>query len=364
MTTIHTPNTGLHTPRGLTLIEIMVVLAIFSIVMAALYSGYSVQTKMGIREYRLARSEMEYQIAKTLMERDLTMAGYGIADDYSAITPSFNPSVVAATDGNPDTLTLVGTALGRESRASQAWSYVLPGSAVTTTAGYHQWNDARENLKTSDLIVYMDPNTKKLLALSATTNGMTGKSWLFPYPAGTGSNPVPDAITDGDIVMGLLGGGLDADFPYYVVSYSLGGTPPPTCAPGALNLMRLENRRNPPNDASPQPLLNCVLDFQVALGLDTNEDGLIDCWDNGGVTAAGYTNDVLRTRLKEIKAYVLIQQGNQDVNNIGPPTIRVGDSSLTSCAGTGVGRAVTLTAQQKQYPWTVISLSVTPRNIR
>ncbi len=50
--------------RGFTLVELVVVLGIFSIVMAAIYVGYSVQLRQGVTEYRLSSSEMELQIAK------------------------------------------------------------------------------------------------------------------------------------------------------------------------------------------------------------------------------------------------------------------------------------------------------------
>jgi type IV pilus assembly protein PilW len=363
----------LRTLRGVTLIELLIVLTIFSVVMAGLYSSYSVQMKAGVKEYRLAESEMEFQIGKMVLERDLAMAGYGIADDYSAVTTSFTPRVAAATDADPDTLTITGTALGRESRATQAWSYTMITSA-STTANYYPFSsptstfqDARENLRSNDVIIYMNPTTRTLLALPSGVKSETGRSWLFPFPQ-NGSNPCPDPLDLGVIAYGLqtkpTGTATYAGDPYYTVEYSLGGTPPSYCAPGSHNLLRSEDRQTPGTDPG-QPLFNCVLDFQVAFGIDKTEDGLIDCWDNGGITeAAGYTVDVLRTRLKQIKVYILVQQGKMDPNFISPDTIRVGDLGLTSCNFTGVGRTVTLTAAQKNYRWKVLALSVAPRNIR
>ena len=187
----------------------------------------------------------------------------------------------------------------------------------------------------------------------------------FP-PSGT--NPRPDPLEKGIVAYGVQtqpsGTASYADNPYYTVEYLIGGTQPSYCAPGSQNLLRKENRQNPETDPG-QPLFNCVLDFEVAFGIDKTEDGLIDCWDNGGQTeAAGYSVDVLRTRLKQIKVYILVQQGKLDPTFTSPDTIRVGDASLTSCTGTGVGRTVTFTAAQKNYRWKVLALSVTPRNIR
>lgn len=366
MAELRTPNSGPRAPKGVTLIELMVVLTIFSVVMAGLYSAYSVQMKAGVKEYKLAESEMEYQIGKMVVERDLAMAGYGIADSYSAVTPSFVPRVVDATDGSPDTLTLVGTALGRESRAAQAWSYTMIESAATTT-DYYSGQDGRENLKTGDRIIYMDPNTKILLGFTSVTNDVTGKSWLFTYPPSGMQNIRPNPLDKGVLVYGIQtapsGTAGHADYPYYTVEYSLGGTVPSYCAPGTQNLLRSENKQDPPTDNG-QPLFNCVLDFEVAFGIDNSEDGLIDCWDNGGALVAGYTTEALRTRLKQIKAYILVQQGNVDTNFTFQDTLRVGDASLTACNGGGVGKLRTFTSAQKNYRWKVISFSVTPRNIR
>ncbi|MCK9418486.1 MAG: prepilin-type N-terminal cleavage/methylation domain-containing protein [Nitrospirae bacterium] len=373
MIELRTLNSELRTSRGVTLIELLVVLTIFSIVMAGLYSAYSAQMKAGVNEYKLAQSEMEFQIGKMVMERDLAMAGYGIADNYSAVTPSFTPRVAAATDNNPDALTIVGTALGRESRATQAWSYTMIASAATTTDFYpfstptSTLQDVRENLRSNDAIVYMNATTRNLLATSA-PNNITGKTWLFSFPPG-GTNPRPDPLDMGIVAYGLqtqpTGSGVYADYPYYTVEYLLSATNSLSfCAPGSKNLLRSENRQNPPTDPG-QPLFNCVLDFQVAFGIDTTEDGLIDCWDNGGITeAAGYPVNVLRTRFKQIKVYILVQQGKMDPNFTSPSTIRVGDASLNACGGGGVGRNVSLLATQTNYRWRVIALSVTPRNIR
>jgi prepilin-type N-terminal cleavage/methylation domain-containing protein len=361
---------GTQTSRGVTIIELMVVLTIFSIVMAGLYSAYSVQMKVGVKEYKLAESEMEFQIGKMVLERDLAMAGYGIAADYSSSTPTFAPRVAAASNGNPDTLTIVGTALGRESRTTQAWSYSMIASANTKTDFYpysapsSTLQNSLEKLKTNDAVVYMNATTRKILATSA-ANDITGKTWLFPFPP-SGTPARPDPLEKGIVAYGIQSQptGAYADFPYYTVEYKIGGSALSSCGPGSVNLLRAENRMDPPTDAG-QPLFSCVLDFQVAFGIDKTEDGLIDCWDNGGQTEAqGYTIDVLRKRVKQIKVYVLVQQGKLDADFTSLSPIRVGDATLNACGGGGVGREVNLLANQMHYRWRVIALSVVPRNMR
>jgi len=357
---------------GVTLIELLIVLVIFTVVMAGLYAAYSVLLRQGVQQYRLAESAMELQIAKSVLERDIAMAGFGIADDYGGL---FTPKTVSATDGTPDTLTLLGTALGTKNRASQAWSWVS-APPPTDTSHYNNnapWPDGRENLRTGDWIIYIEANTKRLLTASG-PNSKTERTWLFPYP-GSGSSPHPDPLEPGAVVFGLQSGTTDsaekATQPFYAVQYNWGGSNPSLCDPETRSLLRAVSRKNPA-PAGGYPLLTCVLGFQVAFGLDVNEDGLIDCWDNGGTEAANYPNETLRTRLKQVRAYILVQTGKRDraytyanqANPGNPETIRVGDSLLTACGGGGVGEDITLSDEQRRYRWRVIAVSVMPRNVR
>jgi prepilin-type N-terminal cleavage/methylation domain-containing protein len=353
---------GFSGQKGVTLTELLVVLAIFSIVIAGVYAVYVTQVKHTTREHRVAESEMELDIIKNFMERDIAMAGYGLADDYSPCT--FAPTAVSATDGNPDILTLMGTALGSLSRGAQSWSYITSDDISPPT--FKTWGDAREDIQGGDRIIYIEPNTKSLL----TSGGCPDPTaWRFTY------TPPPSSPTTvrGNLVYGLYNysaGITEATQPYYAVRYYIGsGTSPSTCAGGTNSLLRAESRTSAA-PSSGDPVLDCVRDLQVAFGLDTNDDGDIDCWDNGGTRTATYT-DIrdFRKRLKQVRVYMLVQIGRRDpdreVYTAGvDDTFRVGDASLVACDGGTVGWDVTLTAEQRWYRWRVVSLSITPRNLR
>lgn len=337
--------------KGITLVELLITLVIFSVVIAGVYGVYTTQVRHSTREFRLAESEMELGIAKTIIERDIMMAGYGIADDYSTL--AIIPLPVAATEATSateyDFITLRGTAIGILSRGSQGWTYVTSISPVA----FQTWGDNRENVESGDKVIYIEPNTKEIL-----TTGTTG---IFTYPA------IPSTVDRGTLVYGVHKD--SANLPYSTVQYTMGGTPPTTCAAGTQNLLRAESRNNdPPVPANREPILNCVRDFQVSFGLDTDENGTIDTWDPvGGVFQAnGYDIKSLKRRLKQVRVYILVQVGNRDPdytysnpdNPGNPDTIRVGDSNL------GIGRDITLTPEQRRYRWRVVSLSITPRNLR
>lgn len=370
--------------NGFSLVEMLISLFIFSMIISVVFTSFDTQVKHTTREYKLAESDMEVGIAKSIIERDISMAGYGLAEDYgtsigdvtcpsglrsNSFTGNFCiPGIAVATNANPDTLTLMGTALGMETRAAQGWTYIA--SAAPT---FQIWGDTREDVKGdatgNDVVILMEPSTKRLLAEST--------EWLFKYD-GSNATPAnrmtsrPSGITYSNPAIGTLVYGLytpgtgitDANIPYYAVRYYLGGTSPSNCASGTSSLLRAESR----NTTTPvcgtwpcqgDPLLSCVLDFQVAFGLDSNEDGSIDLWDNGGATAATYTDmQSLRRRLKQIRVYILMQSGNYDPNYTAPSPIWAGENNLNT------GRSVTLTAAQQKFRWRVVSLNVTPRNIR
>lgn len=361
------------TKRGFSLIELLTVVAIFSVVMAGLYAAYSVQLREGVKEYRIAESEMELGISRGIIDRDLSMAGYGLMDDYTAVTGFTLPRAVSAQEGgaDPDQLILMGTALGIASRASQGWTYA--GSVASGVPSYRALDDAREAIRTNDRVIMMDPNTRILLA--------SGAAWLFKYNGiSLNVTRLSDNLPYADPFVGMVVYGMNdstatnATQPYNAVRYYLAdaaSSPPPrTCAPGTRNLLRAESRTS----ATPvggDPMMNCVLDFQVALGLDTDENGSIDFWDNGGATAAGYAAKDLNKRLKQVRLYVLVQVGNRDANYLyknpdpvyasAQDKVRVGDLYLV---GGAIGRDVVLTAEQRKYRWRVVSFAITPRNIR
>jgi prepilin-type N-terminal cleavage/methylation domain-containing protein len=86
--------------RGFTLVEILVTLAIFTIILGGFFSAYLSQLKHTTRETKGAEAEIELGIAKGVLLRDLELAGYGLADDYSAVTSStFAPLAAKGNDG-------------------------------------------------------------------------------------------------------------------------------------------------------------------------------------------------------------------------------------------------------------------------
>lgn len=354
--------------RGFTLIELLVSLLVFGILGATLYSAYVTQVQNTAREYVTAQGDMELEIAKNILERDIVMAGFGLADDFSEVTvngvepvyvaPARGIAAVNGGSGNSsatvlknqdaaDELILTGTGLGLTARVSQAWS------AVVTTGGDQEpltWDDSRENLRDGDNYIAIDnPFTKKLDA-----------GWpdhVFS-PSIFGASPAP-AWGTGTILYGVSSTDATTTFPYTAVRYYLGGAPAAHCADGTVSLLRASSRKEPAPGTG-DPFFNCVLNMQVALGLDQNEDGNIDLWDGGGEAAAALTRKQLKKQIRQVRVYILVQSGNRDEGLQGPDSMQVGDPAL------GIGQTITFdtTRSQEKYRWKLVTVSVTPRNLR
>jgi hypothetical protein len=341
----------MNNQKGTSFIELMVALAIFLLVTGGILGVYIALSGHSAREYRIAESVMEGEIARNIIERDIMMAGYGLADDYGQLDLDPRPvqAVDAASGGPSDSLVLRGTAIGILSKSAQGWSYLTSKNPDL----FRKWDDDRENVSKDDRVIYLEPASRELL----TSEG----SAIFRYPA------TPAGSDRGALVYGLSSD--DVKLPYYTVEFTLGGTPPSSCAKGSMNLLRAESiNSDPPAPANRKPVMNCVRDFQVAFGLDTNEDGNIDTWDpvGGDFISETYDGKTLRKRLKQMRVYILVQSGSYDPDYTyynpepagEPDTICVGDKNLHT------GRDVTLTPAQRKYRWEVFSLNVTPRNLR
>jgi len=356
--------------KGFSLVEMLITIAIFSVLLSGIFGAYFSQLDHTTREYKVAESEIELSIAKRIIEQDLQMAGYGLADEYPAAT-GFSPmpvdltnGIVAGTPGGWDELHLRGTALGQLNRASQGWSYVSDFDTSTPPKPILKpWGDPREQVEDDDRIVLIDPSSKTLQT-------DTGGEWIFKvtdngtttdivHLDGTG---LTDDVGKGTLVYGLYNSSThDASTtlqPYYTVHYSLGGASPSICAPGTASLLRGESVIN--DDPVGQPLMACVLDFQVAMGLDISAplDGMVNVWDDDNSIVGGFTRDNMNDQLKRIKVYLLVQSGNRDSDYTYPiKDVLVGE------AGIG-GRTIELTDEQRKYHWRLVTLSVQPRNIR
>lgn len=369
---------------GFTLIELIVVMAIFSIMMAGLFLSFRLLASQSTRHFHLAETSINVAIASNIIERDLAMVGYGMAEDYTQV-PAFtiapHPRKAVGTVGGA--LILRGLAGAVATPAAQRWSYIQQVNMGGNIATYATWSGApfnatEENLVLNDRVLMVEPSSRELIVDTGTAN----RNHRFIYPGASGSlisrpaNHTYSFIAEqqaGTMLYGFYSdSGLDATTtdPYYTISYSLGGILPAECAATTTNLIRAEGI----DGNGGTPLLSCVRDFAFAFGLDDNEDGVIDRWDTGGsYIEANYVGStapkVLNRRLKQIRVYILVQDGIRDPEytfsnpdtSVAANQVRVGELNLP---GGATGHIVTLTPAELHYRWKMLSIAVTTRNIR
>jgi prepilin-type N-terminal cleavage/methylation domain-containing protein len=401
--------------RGFTLVELIVVMAIFVIVIGITGNAFNLIMKQSILQSRTAESNIEGVIGLEIMRRDLVSAGFGlpwscpftaVGDVYQeaaaseTIAANYNDTAAAPmspravcggndlSSGTPsqllngtDYLVVRATSIGT-SQAAQRWSYMnYTGMAKPTPVPVKSWSS--ENLESDDRVVVVSMNLSGEFAKDLVLNGT---SFSTTYNALANSNFEPQASRVTHYIYGVTNNdpnivSLRMPFnraDYYVrrpaVSESL--KIPNRCAPNTGILFKAIVNQKTGTFADTAgtargnelPLLDCVADMQVvyslqsaSTGVVTDTNALID-----STTAQPLTAAQIRTELKAIQVYILTHEGGKDQGYTYPNQfIAVGPSA--DGINTGSGRKYdlknTIITDWQQYRWKVYRMLVNPLNM-
>lgn len=94
--------------RGLTLIELVVAMALSSILIAGLYRTYVRQQKTYTVETQVVDMQQNVRVALNTMVREIRMAGFGGVGDVLALAGGVNGSTNVITAGGTNSITIVG----------------------------------------------------------------------------------------------------------------------------------------------------------------------------------------------------------------------------------------------------------------
>lgn len=411
---------------GFTIAELLVSMFIVSMMIGAIMSTFTTLTRSFKMETKSAESQIENNLSLELLRYDLETAGYGLPEgtgggscttitSYNEYPTSFTPTGstnYTPTQFTPDPASLNDSTSSCEPRpvvldhntnptpSSSNGSDVLviksvlaDRTAVTkkwtlfdATGHYTIWNDSKWDMSNTDRTIAVN-STRQLQ-----TNGGN-----FQYGLGTGAAsstttnlPATPAAGQFYVLYGM-NSTYNLRMPFNRVDYylqracsSLLGTctgtapqhPYPTqCHPSGYTLYRsvllnssasatIGGITYSPGQRIEQPIMDCVIDFQVALGIDT---GCTDTLGNGctgtltwcrftnstsspssltqcnASSDAGCNNDPchltttylnnaknIRQYLKQVKVFVLTHEGTMDSNfTYGNSTIAIGDSDIT-----------------------------------
>lgn len=384
---------GNESCKGFTLVELIVVMAIFmtiivisSQVFNSILSQSTVQTKS-------SQSEIQGVIGLEIMRVDLGHAGYGLPwqlgfvaefDEGQAATGDLAPGIdpkqfndkynttadtnkvpravqaAASTTDGRDYL-VIKSILAGASDTTKKWAYV---QGIGATSTLKPWGT--DNLAANERVITIDSRTRTLIGTSTatadfsytiTTENMTPPDKEAP----SATNFQPERDTDVFVVYGVSPS-TDLRVPYnrldYYVKRPAGASAMPArCAPGT-GLLYKALMSHTDGTFTQYPLVECVADMQVIFSLDTNGDDGIDMHiaENG---LSALTAKEIRAQLKEIRVYIVAHEGGKDTGYSYP-------SSTISVGEYGNGRTLDLSAlagsDYKQYRWKTYKL-VVPKNI-
>lgn len=418
---------------GFTLIELVVVMALFSVVIMMVGNSFSTLLRYSARYMKSQESNIEGNVGLEVMRHDLSSAGFGLptaffggAVSYSevdtghglaaalndatggvprALAGTYNLPSSAATadsgsDGNSytplagsDYLAVKATSLGTDV-AAQKWTYAGYSSVAKPPK---TWSSA--NLADHDRVIVLDrsasdPNGNYTLLVNP-----AGQFWTSYLSSGLG--PGFGALTPQDTayIYGIAGNGATPRMPFNRADYVVATPPrnllPAYCAPHTGVLYRGMVQHDPNGgNLSYQPLVDCVAAMHVVLGwnmLDSTGNvvtdntrtgsGAVDTWTNvsgTGINSSGVTPPTLaqmaapkgavtdagqvRTKLKVVKVYLLVQDGNRDPGYTSPNTINM-YSDEEGMTPLGSAANFSLSPDMLNYRWKLYRLVVRPKNL-
>lgn len=399
-----------RTNKGFTLIEVIVVMVVFSVIIAITSSALQTMLSKGNVVQKSEESNIEGIIGLEMLRHDLAQAGFGLFTDADSIptyaeasgapASTYNdvnavPRAIVTGDNltlgndaivlaNTDYLAIKATSVGRNT-VSQQWSY------IDDTGIPHLWgtNDFTDN--TNKLLVLSQTYSKSQQEVVKTLKMISATNYAISYDAagdfrdivGNDTNFYTPTSGKLNYLYGIGTGGvaftLRAPFnraDYYV--RRVADETPASCSPAAGVLYKMIMSHANGVMTPPIPMLDCVANMQVILGWNTQGEPLtsnaIDAFsDASGTNSTGNTNGLtisalmqdpveVRKRLRQIKIYLLVQDGSEDRNfsNTNAAFI-LGDVSLGE---TPLTSTVDLTtANMLHYRWKMHRIVVRPKNL-
>jgi len=393
---------------GFTLVELMITMVVFVIAMVAasnIFTGILSQFK---QQSSIASSNIEGIAGLELLRHDVEQAGFGLfwnvigtlgyneADPnarygQTAVSPSlYNDSgnapraVVVGNNvlmNGSDVLVIKATNVATNV-ASQKWEYITNNGALPNSLG---GGSATEMLKATDHAIIINPsrgsnllNQRVLVNSGGFDVQLNDPSFSFPPSNNLGGSVFepPASSFTAYVAYGISDTG-PLRMPFNRVDFYIKRPAdiPSRCAPDTGVLYEgMVNHAD--GKLTELPLLDCVLDMQVVLALDANGSGSVGVGlpTDGAVLPAALTAMDIRSQLKEIRIYLIVQEGQKDisytyVNPDAPAADRnlvyVRDPNLPpGNNGSVYGAQNGYPVPDRNYRWKLHRIVITPYNLK
>jgi prepilin-type N-terminal cleavage/methylation domain-containing protein len=379
----------LHNSRGFTLLEMIIVMGVFTIVIAIAGKSFEmVVTQMG-KISRSEESNIESVVALEVFRRDLTQVGFGLftaVDNSGTTSTPFTYSEVGslgsayndATAGIPravvagkpttgvlagtDYLALKGTTLSTNNVA-QKWTY------IDGLGTYKVWGS--NDLASSDNVIAIRQTYKNgVLNRTLINDPSNATPFSTTHGAGYASPYIPPSPSVQYFYYGIKDGAVPKR-PFNRIDYlvkQVAGSVPASCSPDSGVLYRSMLNHDTNGTFTDYPILDCVADMQVVFGWNTSGiTNTVDYWTNADASAASGSSTptfpvdmsdpaYIRQHLKLIKVYLLAQDGGKDRNFT--------NTNSSFIVGDEITKTVNLkTANKINYRWKVHKIVVSPKNL-
>ncbi len=352
--------------KGFTIIEILVTLFI---VMAALAIGYYTffkVLKLSLYHSSTQKSQINTLMGTALLRYDCEMAGYGLtqsipqnvdSSNYEEATSNpakqfnnapYTPWPFQIGSYNNASYLVIRSTIANINSASRKWSILYYDGANWQIQGYSDnlsWPNSQ-----SDYHFQKGVDDNSYVIILHDKNLYAKQSGLYYFKLSTlpqNANIPPSGFT-------YIVYGVDPDtklrMPFNRVDYYLDTTNLPTkiCAPNTFELYRATINQNN-GSINPQPLLDCVAKFEVAL----KSNGI---WYTRNNPLPDLNSSL---NVQEVRIFIVQQSGKLDPSYTNTSKIILGDNETASL----LNEEFEPTGDQVHYQWKTIILSVRPRNI-
>ncbi len=385
--------------QGYTLVEMLVTMLIFSVVMTLISVSFAKIVKSSGRLSKAAESDIAGLIGLEVMRSDVELAGFGlpwsVPDDINYVEArETDQFVTSCGDGCPearpsryndrpyldappayrvgdnvgfndsDYLVLKGTALGT-SAVCRSWCYLNYSGAIKPS----RVSPELERGSGDRVIVLRNEVFSGGPSRALVTDG---SGFTVSFDQALPSAFAPRQKNETHLVYGVAKSfsGAKLSFPFNRSDYYINRKPErmsASCNEGTGILYKTVI--NHQGDPTRYPLLDCAADMQVVFYFDSNGDGEIDIHPVLARTVP--TAQQLREELKEIRIYVLTQQGRRDPAfsyPVATPSraIVVGDPSKVDELGhvwSDKLLAERFGANWRNYHWKIYTIVVQPKNL-
>lgn len=389
----------LRNSRGYSLVELIVVMAIFIAVLVVTSNGFkTVLTQVGSQS-KLLETDIGNVVGLEVLRSDLQCAGYGLPWTFQATPAAADYTEV----NNGDTTMPVGAPFWESGKSPRSYNDApdkVPRAVQSEDTAFNKVGSVGSKyLVLKSLTLLPEATPKKWITVTYSNTSKNESKWNDPIRsfATTGSPPervmvIRNVFVDGipNKQMQVSGSGaFSAPFGTYTtltLPHSSGDvfevygvakassvrmpfnradyyvrtptTPPPACAPNTGVLYKAY--LNQTSGFTELPLLDCVADMQVVYGLGPVGSTEVNLHQ----AAPPATAKDIREQVKEIRLYILAHTGRKESGYTHPSRqVVVGEDFGGGVVGRSFDLQNVIGTGWQNYHWKLYTIVVRPQNL-